>query len=175
VTGHHSGLRANGEGSGRRGLGPGQEDPGTFWPKYDRSIADLAAVVEGDPDVTRRFALRKAVEDVGELVSRFPPEVIADTPAVPWKELRGMRIKIAHNAWAVDDELVRETARREIPAIDRIISRSRDRHRARDWPERDAGARTLRGRRGLDGRLRTGQAEGAPGDRERRASDGRSR
>jgi uncharacterized protein with HEPN domain len=45
------------------------------------------------------------------------PETIAKNPAVPWKSIRGMRNRIAHNFYALEIDIVWETVRDSVPVF----------------------------------------------------------
>jgi uncharacterized protein with HEPN domain len=54
---------------------------------------------------------------IGEAATRMPPEVQSRTREVPWRSLRGMRNIIVHAYFAIDLEVVWDTARNDIPKL----------------------------------------------------------
>jgi len=51
-------------------------------------------------------AVVRAIEVIGEAAKHVPAEVRDRHPAVPWKEMAGMRDKVSHFYWGVDRETV---------------------------------------------------------------------
>lgn len=61
------------------------------------------------------YAVTHAIEIIGEAVKNIPSEVKERYPDIPWKNMAGMRDRIAHGYWGVDLEKVWAAATREIP------------------------------------------------------------
>jgi uncharacterized protein with HEPN domain len=69
------------------------------------------------------YAVTHAIEIIGEAVKNIPSEVKEKYPDIPWKNMAGMRDRIAHGYWGVDLEKVWDAATREIPADKPRIAR----------------------------------------------------
>ncbi len=60
---------------------------------------DYASLVTNEEKV---FAVEKAIEIIGEAVKNVPDSVRSTYPEIPWKNLAGMRDKLAHQYWRTD-------------------------------------------------------------------------
>jgi len=85
------------------------DDAGTFVSGHARG--DL------DSDKMLRFALLRCIEIVGEAASRLSDATRADSPAVPWPAIVGMRNRLVHAYFDVDTEIVWKTVTVELPAL----------------------------------------------------------
>ena len=70
-----------------------------------------------DKDENLRLALAHLVQVVGEAAAHVSEDFCARYPAVPWKAIAGMRHKVMHDYLGVDEEMVWDTARREIRPV----------------------------------------------------------
>ena len=67
------------------------------------------------------YSVIGALEIVGEAYKKVPTTVRKRNPHVPWKEMAGMRDRLIHGYFGVDDEIVWRTAREFAPEIRRAI------------------------------------------------------
>jgi uncharacterized protein with HEPN domain len=68
-------------------------------------------------------AVVRNLEIVGEAAKRVSPGLREQAPGVPWREMAGMRDKLAHDYFGVDLELVWDVVAAELPtARTRIIA-----------------------------------------------------
>jgi uncharacterized protein with HEPN domain len=79
---------------------------------------DLAAFIA---DEKTNFAVVRALEIIGEASKRIPPRIRQRHPDVPWREMSGMRDKLAHEYFGVDLRRAHETVRRDIPALKALL------------------------------------------------------
>jgi uncharacterized protein with HEPN domain len=54
---------------------------------------------------------------IGEAVSFIPEEVKKKYPEVPWVQIRGMRNRISHEYFSIDETVLWRTAKDRIPAL----------------------------------------------------------
>jgi uncharacterized protein with HEPN domain len=57
------------------------------------------------------------ISRVGEAAARLSPEFRERRPAVPWRDIRGMRNLVAHDYGRIDNRIFWNTLRRDLPAL----------------------------------------------------------
>lgn len=78
------------------------------------------------------FAVIHALEIVGEAAKNIPGEIRQCYPAVPWREMAGMRDKLIHEYFGVNLRRVFETVRTDLqPLREAIIGIMADEKRSR--------------------------------------------
>jgi len=75
---------------------------------------------DGDPLLRR--AAERLLEIVGESANALSEDSKARFPAVPWREITGLRIVLAHHYHRVDPEQVWTIVIDEIPSLKNAIS-----------------------------------------------------
>jgi uncharacterized protein with HEPN domain len=65
----------------------------------------------------KQDAVLRRLEIIGEAAGRISPEVQKEFPAIPFREIRGMRNIIAHDYGEVDLERVWITVTEEVPLL----------------------------------------------------------
>jgi len=63
------------------------------------------------------FAVVRALEIVGEAAKRIPESVRAQHPTVPWSSMAGMRDKLIHDYFGVNQTVVWKTVTEDLPPI----------------------------------------------------------
>ena len=103
----------------------------------DDLLADLAETVDAaaelvnlgkerwDAERPLRLAGEAVIGRLGDVATKLPDEVIKATPAIPWREVKGMRIIAAHAYHRIDYETVWVTLRDDVPEIGEAIRRWR--------------------------------------------------
>lgn len=92
-----------------------------------RFPGDSASTDQIEEDPKTLYSVVRALEVVGEATKRVPGWVRQMDPAVPWKEMAGMRDKLIHAYETVDLEVVLKTVRERIPGLEPRIRALRDR------------------------------------------------
>ena len=70
-----------------------------------------------DTDDKLRLALDRAVEIVGEAAKHITDETQAETPAIPWSDIKGMRDIVAHRYYEIDNDILWETVIDHLPTL----------------------------------------------------------
>ena len=73
--------------------------------------------VQYDGDENLRLALTHLLQVVGEAASRVSHDVRKEYPDIEWTAIIGMRQKVVHDYMNVDEDIVWETANRDIPPL----------------------------------------------------------
>jgi len=68
-------------------------------------------------DKKTQCAVVRALEIIGEASKKVPESIRTNYPDLPWREIGGMRDKLIHDYFGVNDEVVWETAVNDVPAI----------------------------------------------------------
>ena len=68
-------------------------------------------------DFIINFAVARALEIVGEATKRVPQEVCIAYPAIPWRNMAGMRDRIIHGYDNVNLRILWDVVKQEIPEI----------------------------------------------------------
>jgi len=66
-------------------------------------------------------AVIRNIEIVGEAAGRISAEFIGRTPAIPWREIVGMRHRLIHGYLLVNLDTVWEVVERDLPALERDL------------------------------------------------------
>jgi len=72
-------------------------------------------------DEKTQYALIRAIEVIGEASKKVPDDVKINFSFVPWKEMSGMRDKLIHDYFGVDEEVVWNTATQDLPELKNYI------------------------------------------------------
>ena len=72
-------------------------------------------------DTKTSYAIVRALEVIGEASKSVPAETKIKYHDVPWKEMAGMRDKLAHGYFGVDWDVVWEVAKTHIPRLKPLI------------------------------------------------------
>jgi uncharacterized protein with HEPN domain len=62
-------------------------------------------------------AVIRRLEIIGEAVKNLPEEIIKKHPALPWKQIAGMRDILIHQYFGVDLELTWQVIQIEVPGL----------------------------------------------------------
>lgn len=73
------------------------------------------AALQADETLQRAFV--RALEVIGEATKRLPPDFRQKYPQVDWRAISGMRDRLIHAYFGVDDEIVWDVARNKVPIL----------------------------------------------------------
>jgi uncharacterized protein with HEPN domain len=68
-------------------------------------------------DDMKSSAVIRKFEIIGEATKNIPEEIKQKYPAIPWKDMSGMRDRLIHFYFGIKYELVWETIKKEIPKV----------------------------------------------------------
>ena len=68
-------------------------------------------------DEMRLFAVLHGIQIMGEATKRLSPEFRAKYPAIPWKEIAGIRDRIVHQYDKINMEVIWDVVELEIPEL----------------------------------------------------------
>ncbi|MFA4890259.1 MAG: DUF86 domain-containing protein [Candidatus Paceibacterota bacterium] len=87
--------------------------------KYTRGVnfADFS----GDEELID--AVARNISIIGEAVINIPGEIKTKNPDVAWKEIKGMRNKVIHEYFGVDEEILWKTIQEDIPVFKKQINK----------------------------------------------------
>ena len=106
----------------------------------DQRIADiidasveLAHIVARGPasfaeDTVLQRATERLLEIIGEAASTLSEQVSDATPDVPWRDIRRLRVVLAHHYHRIDPDQVWVIASQHVPALVDELTRLRDGH-----------------------------------------------
>jgi uncharacterized protein with HEPN domain len=79
-----------------------------------------------DRDELLRLSLTHLLQVIGEAARRVSPDFRAAHPSIPWKAVVGMRSKVVHDYLDVDEDVVWDTVKNDLPflllALERILN-----------------------------------------------------
>jgi uncharacterized protein with HEPN domain len=88
----------------------------------DSFIGQMSAQ-EFASDLKTLYAVEYCFIIIGEALRHVPDEVRAAYPDVPWRDIAGMRNRIAHDYLYTDRELIWETVRTDFPPVVTLLER----------------------------------------------------
>ena len=63
----------------------------------------------------------RQIQIIGEAVKRISPDLSAEYPDIPWRDIAGMRDKLVHDYFGIDVGMVWITATQDIPGLKKIV------------------------------------------------------
>lgn len=85
--------------------------------QHARELCASKTLAEIQANWQLAFAFERVMEVLGEAVKRLPDETRRHHPAVPWRQVAGMRDKISHGYDAVDYQTLWDTTRDDLPGL----------------------------------------------------------
>lgn len=68
-------------------------------------------------------AVRIRLLEIGEAVKALPADLLATEPAIPWRQVAGMRDQLAHRYFDTSHALVSGTVEHDLPALGDAVRR----------------------------------------------------
>lgn len=87
------------------------------------SIKDIEVFIAGmdfnkfKDDKKTINAIIRSLEVIGEAAKKLPDEIREKYSDIPWRNIIGMRDKLIHEYFGVDEEIIWKVASEEIPAL----------------------------------------------------------
>ena len=72
-------------------------------------------------DPIARRAAAYAIQTISEAVRRIPDDWLADFPAQPWTQIRGVGNRIRHEYFRIDDGILWEIITADAPALKAVM------------------------------------------------------
>lgn len=86
-----------------------------------RAIAIHKDSIEFKKDRAAVLAVLACIHIMGEASNHIPDEIKDKYAEIPWNEIRGMRNRIAHEYFEIDEDLVWETIKNDFPELKIIL------------------------------------------------------
>ena len=72
-------------------------------------------------DARTMDAVVRNLSVIGEAAKNIPVKVKSDYPLIPWEEIVGMRNKIIHEYFGVDETILWKTVKKDLPELKKQI------------------------------------------------------
>lgn len=73
-------------------------------------------------DLKTVYASIKAIEIIGEAAGKIPKSFRDKNKEIPWRDMAGMRNKLAHEYFGIDLNVLWETIQRDIPQLKTLLA-----------------------------------------------------
>ena len=110
--------------------------------KWDLRIKDILSSIERIITYTEGMNFDEFREDtktvdavvrnfeiIGEAAARVPEEIVAVHPEIPWREMRDMRNVLAHEYFGIDEKIIWDTIRYDLPPLIPLLKILLEKHK----------------------------------------------
>lgn len=87
------------------------------------NITKTITFAEFSTRIETLLSVVKLIEIIGEAVKNIPDEVRVNYPEIPWKNVAGMRDKLVHEYWAIDEQIIWQVIQKNIPQLKETITK----------------------------------------------------
>ena len=103
-------------------MSPEERDLAYIWDmlEYANKVVEMMADQaqhDWNNNMTLRLAIERSLEIIGEAARRVSDTCRHQHPDIPWHDIIGQRNILAHDYGKVDDDLLYETAARDVPTL----------------------------------------------------------
>ncbi len=92
---------------------------------YANEVRQIVSAAKSELDARDYLAIRYCLVVIGETLDRVPEDLLAHEPTIPWRRIIGLRHRLVHGYWLIDQDIITEIARNEaeplIVALDRLL------------------------------------------------------
>ncbi|GIU71459.1 MAG: DUF86 domain-containing protein [Candidatus Nitrosocaldaceae archaeon] len=74
-------------------------------------------------DIKTKYAVIRSLEIIGEAVKNIPDDIKDEHKDIPWKRIAGMRDKLIHAYFGIDDDMLWQTIKEDIPNLKHMIEK----------------------------------------------------
>ena len=67
------------------------------------------------------FAVIRGLGIIGEAVKKIPDSMKLPYKSIPWKDISGMRDKLVHEYFGVNEKVVWNTVKEDLPELEKVI------------------------------------------------------
>jgi uncharacterized protein with HEPN domain len=106
-----------------------KREPKLYLEDVKNSIEKIEEYISGinfekfSKDTKTIDAVVRNLEIIGEAANGIPDEIVSGNPEIPWKEAIGMRNKVVHEYFGVDEEILWKTITEDLPKFKEQISK----------------------------------------------------
>lgn len=104
--------------------------------KIDLYIEDIKTAIRKIEEYTKEMSLENFIKDektldavirnisiIGEAAKNIPKEIKSKHPEIAWNDIVGMRNKIIHEYFGIDEDVLWKTIKEDIPALKKEIKK----------------------------------------------------